>query len=191
MQDSGHPGTVDWIGVVRDRDGSLRSASLKETNLEFSGLPGESHGGLTRPSCVRVEELYPLGTDIRNTRQLSIASAEDLAAIAREMGLSDLAPALIGANVVIRGIPDFTLVPPGSRIQFAGGATVTVDLENHPCNLPAREIEMTHPGFGRKFKTAARGRRGITGWVEREGVIRPGDSVRLFIPTQPAWPHAG
>jgi len=34
---------------------------------------------------------------------------------------------------------------------------------------------------------AAKGRRGVTAWVEREGRLAVGDALRLHIPDQPAW----
>ena len=62
-------------------------------------------------------------------------------------------------------------------------------MENRPCVLPAREIEQDSPGHGPKFKAAAKDRRGVTAWIEREGVLKLGDELRLFIPDQPAWQH--
>lgn len=180
-------GTITWLGRVADRDAALESTSLPSLRAGFDGPEGEAHGGLTRPSCSRVLALYPRNTEIRNTRQLSILSAEDLAAIAAEMGLTALDPALLGASMVISGIPDFSHLPPSSRLQGAGGATLVVDMNNRPCTLPARPIENRHPGFGATFKPAAAGRRGITAWVEREGVFTLGETVRLFIPDQPRW----
>ena len=65
--------------------------------------------------------------------------------------------------------------------------TLTIDIEKRPCVLPGREIEKDHTGFGPKFKTAAENRRGVTAWVERPGQLKRGDSLRLFVPDQPAW----
>ena len=189
LVESGFAGKVSWVGSVGNRDESLRAESASEIQLKFDGIAGDSHGGLTRPSCVRVEDLYDLETPIRNTRQASVLSAEELDLIARDMGIDELPPALLGANIVTSGIPDLTLVPPASRLQFASGATLVVDLENHPCNLPAREIEKEMPGRGRAFKMAAMRRRGVTAWVEREGAVKRNDRVKLFVPAQPAWPH--
>ena len=186
--DAGLSGQVVWIGAVSDRSKSLRSSPRTNAILTFGGIDGEDHGGLTRWSCVRVEHLYEPETPIRNTRQVSIVSEEETRQIADDAGLPSLDLSLLGANLAIRGIPSFTLVPPSSRLQISGRATLTVDMENLPCNLPAREIEMEHPGLGKGFKAAARRRRGVTAWVEREGLIRLGDTVRLFIPSQPAWP---
>jgi hypothetical protein len=60
-------------------------------------------------------------------------------------------------------------------------------MENRPCHLPAKVIDAHLPGVGGRFKTAAQGRRGVTAWVEREGVLRLGEMLRLHIPDQPAW----
>jgi hypothetical protein len=180
-------GTIVWIGLVADRDAALASSGLDEAQLTFAGIPGEAHGGLTRPSCSRVTSQHPRGTEIRNVRQLSVVSAEELAAIAARCGLDVLDPALIGASLMISGIPDFTHLPPSSRLQMPDGATLVVDMENRPCHLPAKPINAAHPGAGDKFKAAAKGKRGITAWVEREGMMRVGDTVRLHVPDQRAW----
>jgi hypothetical protein len=182
-------GRVTWLGTVRDRRAALESTPVERLTLTFAGPEGEAHGGLIRPSCSRVTAQYPKGTPIRNTRQVSVLSAEDLAAIAAGMGLPDLDPALVGATMVIAGIPDFSHIPPSSRLQAASGATLVVDLENRPCTLPAKPIEARHPGLGAMFKTAAKGRRGIVAWVEREGTFSLGETVRLHIPDQPVWAH--
>ena len=182
-------GTITWLGRVSNRKAKLESDPLTEIMAHFSGPEGEAHGGLTRPSCSRVLGQYPRNTDIRNTRQFAIVSAEELAAIAAQMGLENLDPALVGASMVITGIPDFSHLPPSSRLQAEGGATLVVDMENRPCTLPARPIENRHAGFGAKFKSAAKHRRGITAWVEREGLLRVGAAVRLHIPDQRGWLH--
>ncbi|HID67355.1 MAG TPA: MOSC domain-containing protein [Roseibacterium sp.] len=181
---------VIWLGVNRNREVALQSEPLTEMALSFAGFAGESHGGLTRASCSRVAAQYAPGTEIRNTRQISIVAQEDLVAIAAEIGLEVLDPALIGASMVVDGLPDFTHIPPGARLQDEmTGTALVVDMENRPCMLPARPIETVHPGKGRAFKAAAKGRRGVTAWVEREGTITVGATLRLHIPDQPVWLH--
>jgi hypothetical protein len=179
--------TITWLGLVGDREAALESRAVDQITALFSGPVGEAHGGLTRPSDSRVLAQYKRGTPIRNTRQFSILSAEDLAAIAAKMGVESLDGALVGATMVVQGIPDFTHIPPSSRLQNEAGATLTIDMENRPCVLPAKPIEAAHEGFGAKFKAAAKGRRGVTAWVEREGVFRVGDRLRLHVPDQPVW----
>lgn len=184
-----HVGTVTWLGRVPDRDTpEIRTEALSEMVLGFAGLDGEVHAGLTRPSCNRVLAQYPRGTEIRNTRQLSLLGAEDMSEIAARLGLDALDPAWLGASVVLEGIPDFSHLPPASRLQGeTGGATLVVDVQNGPCQFPAMTIEAARPGFGRGFKPAAEGRRGVTAWVEREGVLRLGERMRLHVPDQRAW----
>lgn len=180
-------GEIVWIGHVPDRDASLRSMAAQEVALTYGGFPGEAHGGLTRLSCSRVVSQHPKGTDMRNVRQLSVVSAEELAEIAKGCGLNSFNPEWIGASLVISGIADFTHLPPSSRLQFPDGSTIVVDMENRPCHLPAKPINADHPGAGDKFKAAAKGKRGVTAWVEREGRIAVGDVVRLHVPDQRPW----
>lgn len=177
---------VTWLGFVPEGQG-LRSIAEEKLELSYAGPTGEAHGGLTRPSCVRVRAQWPQGTEIRNTRQLSVVSAEEIDLIAAECGLQELDPQLLGATVVLRGIPDFTHVPPSSRLIAEDGTSIVVDMENRPCNLPGREIEQERPGHGKAFKAAAKGRRGVIAWVEKEGEFRIGDKLRLHVPDQPAW----
>ncbi|MDO8881412.1 sulfurase [Pseudotabrizicola sp.] len=189
LKPTGFVGRIIWLGMVPDRDRQLRSDPVSSLRAGFGGPEGEAHGGLTRPSCSRVKAQYPRDTVIRNTRQFCLLGAEELADIAQRMGLKALDPALVGATMVIEGLPDFTHLPPSSRLQGAGGATLVVDMENRPCVLPGKPIEAVHTGFGAKFKAAAKGRRGVTAWVEREGVFMLGEAVSLHIPDQRVWAH--
>jgi len=181
-------GRVVWLGLVRDRAASLRSTAVERVEARFEGFVGESHSGLVRPSCSRVAELHPKGTPIRNSRQVTMLSAEELAATAASMGLPALRPEWVGANVVLEGLPDLTLLPPASRLRFDAGTTLVVDMENGPCQFPAREIEAEHPGLGAGYRSAAKHRRGVTAWVEREGAIVVGDIARLFVPPVRLYP---
>src|SRR6056297_4127353 len=129
---------ITWLGRVAHREASLCAEPLSEIMATYAGVEGEEHAGLTRPSCSRVTQLYPRGTDIRNVRQFSVLSAEELDAIASRMGIDAINPAWVGASMVLQGIPDFTHVPPSSRLQSSAGTTLVVDMENRPCHLPAK-----------------------------------------------------
>ncbi|MBC7479868.1 MAG: MOSC domain-containing protein [Pseudorhodobacter sp.] len=182
-------GTITWLGGMRSNLGTLWSEPVTEVMARFIGVDGEVHAGMTAPSCTRMTAQYPKGTEIRNTRQFSVLSVEELADIAQRMGLEALSPSLVGASMVVSSIPDFSHIPPGSRLQGTSGATLVVNLHNRPCTIPAKAIEVEHPGFGAKFKPAATQRRGIVAWVEREGMFRIGDQIRLHIPDQRPWAH--
>ena len=167
-----HPGGKDEI----------TTEPLESVNVTFNGFDGDSHSGLTRESCVRVKKQYKVGTTIRNTRQISIVSAEELQLIANAMNLPGIQPEWLGANLCISGIPDLTKIPPSARLLFSSGASLVVDVENEPCKYPAEIIEKHHPGFGKSFVKSAVGMRGVTAWVERQGTIRQGDGVEVHVP---------
>jgi len=179
---------VTWLGIVRDRSQGLGSEPQESVDATFEGFAGEAHAGLTRAACTRTRLQYPVGTEIRNVRQISIVSAEELAEIAAALGLSALDPRLLGASMVVEGAPQFTRVPPSSRLVFETGAGLVVDMENAPCRFPAEAIEAAHPGHGMRFPAHARGKRGVTAWVECPGRIGIGDTARLHVP--PTAPYA-
>ncbi|MFC4732004.1 MOSC domain-containing protein [Salipiger abyssi] len=181
--------TIRWLGRVPEAGKGLRSEAVERLELGFEGPVGERHSGLTRASCSRVLKQHPRGTTIRNSRQISMMSVEEIAAIAERMGLATLEPEWLGATVVVEGLPDLSHIPPSSRLQGPDGVTLAVDMENRPCVLPGREIEQEHAGIGARFKPAAAGRRGVVAWVERPGALHLGDALRLHIPDQPVWAH--
>ena len=188
LKPTGLAGRVVFLGVVPDRARSLRSEPRARLAADFAGLEGESHGGLTRASCSRLTRQYPKGTLIRNTRQISILSREEIAATAAEIGLAHLDPCWLGANLVLEGLPELTLLPPSSRLIFESGAGLVVDMENAPCAFPAKEIEAEHPGHGARWTSAARGRRGVTAWVEAAGEIAMGAIASLHCPPIRLYP---
>ena len=180
-------GEIVWLGHVPDIANSMRSASLDAVGVSFDGFEGEGHSGRTRASCVRVTSQHPEGTEIANARQLTILSLEELDMIAKDCELDEIDPIWLGASIIVKGIPDFTHVPPNARLQGPDGVTVVVDMENRPCILPGKEIQMDKPGHGPKFKPAAMNRRGVTAWVERPGRLEVGQKLRLHIPDQRVW----
>ncbi|MFM7443054.1 MAG: MOSC domain-containing protein [Tabrizicola sp.] len=184
-----HTARVVWLGYqpVPVEKLVITAKPLTEMPLTFAGFAGEVHAGETRPSCSRVTKQHPKNTTIRNVRQLCVVSAEEMAEVARDMGLAAMDYAWVGASLVLEGIPDLTHLPPSSRFQGPDGVTLVVDMENLPCQEPAVTIDKALPGQGKGFKTAAQGKRGITAWVEREGTLRLGDEVRLHIPAQRGW----
>lgn len=180
-------GRIAWLGRVEKGGEGIRSVPLNDVYASYAGVEGEVHAGLTRASCVRVRDQFPEGTEIRNVRQFSILSAEEMREIADEIGLDAVAPEWLGASIIIEGIPDFSHVPPSSRLLTDEGTALVIDMQNRPCIYPAKEIEKDHPGHGKGFKAAAKGKRGVTAWVEREGALRVGDNLRLHIPDQRQW----
>ncbi|MEM1306875.1 MAG: MOSC domain-containing protein [Pseudomonadota bacterium] len=184
-------GTATTLLINPDRSSGLQSERRTSVTVSYEGFEGEAHGGLTRPSCSRVLQQYAKrGTELRNTRQITLVGAEDLVAIAQGLDIPTLEPEWIGANLVLDGMPDVSYLPPASRLLFDGGVTLTIDYENGPCRQPADIIEALHPGHGRAFPKVAAGKRGTTAWVERTGTISVGERCRLHIPPRHPYPHA-
>lgn len=178
--------TVVFLGVNRDGK-DISTSSTNSIDVKYSGFDGDSHSGLTRSSCVRVAKQYPKDTEIRNVRQISALSAEELGDIEKAMTLDTLNPEWVGANLVLSGIPDFSKLPPSSRLIADNGTSMVVDMENAPCKFPGDIIDQYAPGKGSAFPRAALDRRGITLWVEREGSISIGDRLTLHIPPVCRW----
>ncbi|MCT4372093.1 sulfurase [Yangia mangrovi] len=180
---------ITWLGKVPLEGDDIRSQAVESLEIGWGGPEGERHAGRTRPSCSRVTSQHKRGTEIANVRQMCLMSAEELAEIAGSLELDDVDPQLAGATLVLEGIPDFSHLPPSSRLQGPDGVTLIIDMQNRPCNLPAREIEAEHAGHGKAFKGAAKGKRGVTAWVERPGRLALGDELRLHVPDQRVWAH--
>lgn len=183
-------GRVEVLLANPDRDSGLEKRPVDDIQLLFSGIAGDCHGGLTRKSDSRMLKQFKRGTIVKNARQISILSVEELSGIAATMGIPKVKPEWAGANLVTRGIADLTLLPPSTRLQFPSGATIVVDIENLPCRYPAAVIEAKHPELTTGFVKAARHKRGLVGWVEAEGVIRRGDAITIWIPPQRTYLHA-
>ncbi len=180
--------TVTWL-AIGDIAGTLVTRPVPTLMLDWQGVVGDSHAGLTRTADVRVPH-YRRGSQIRNERQVTIVAADELAATAQTLALSEIRPEWLGANMVFAGIPHLTLLPPATRLIFPSGASLVIDWENQPCIGPGQVIA-THYNDTKltsRFVKAAKEKRGFTAWVERIGEIAVGDVVKVVIPPQRVWP---
>lgn len=182
-------GEIAWLGIVPVDRPNIQSGAVDQIDVGWEGFAGEMHSGLTRSACVRVKHQYARDLEIRNTRQISVLSEEELAEVATRLNIAKIEPEWVGANMILRGIPDFTLVPPNSRLIFESGVSLTIDTENAPCKYPAEMIEAAHPGHGKAFPAKARHKRGVTAWVERIGALKVGERCRLHVPPQRIYVH--
>ena len=174
------------------RAGDFVTAPTSALALTFDGIIGDFHAGSTRVSGGR-EPWYPRGTEMRNERQVSILASDELAEIAKGMGISELKPEWIGGNMLIDGIPSLSLLPARTLLFFEGGVTLKVDGQNGPCKLSGRSIaEHTgtadHTATALDFVRVARRLRGIVAWVEKPGTIRAGEKVDVRVPEQWIYP---
>lgn len=159
--------------------GDFVSRAVPRLDLTFEGLAGDRHAGPTRAADARTP-WHPRGTRIANTRHVSVVSVEECALVAEALGLPDLDPSLLGANLVSEGLEGLTQLPPGTRLQFPSGATIFVTEPNPPCRQPGRKIAAAFgdPALEFAFPKLAMGLRGVVGLVEREGAIALGDVIK-------------
>lgn len=162
------------------------SRSVDSIELDFEGIMGDYHRGLTRKSGGR-EPWYRRGTEMRNERHVSILSEEELAAIASKLDIARLDAGRIGANFVTKGIPSLSRIPARTQFFFPSGAVIRIDGYNAPCKISGKSLQDAHEGrddieFG--FVKAAKETRGIVGWVECPGRISVGDQIKVRI-----WPQ--
>lgn len=172
------------------------SARVEHLDLDHGGIPGDRHHGSLRKAGPR-EPWLPRGTVIRNDRQLSALSAEELAAIAGSLGLDNLPPEWIGGNLLVEGIAAFSRVAPGSHLaiggewggkgRFDGSCLLRVEAYNFPCRLSGRSVAMAtdRPELEFGFVRAAARLRGLVLSVAMPGPVAPGDAVIVMPPLVP------
>ena len=186
-----------WIGVfvlekawakinavlIADDPETFVTKRIAKANLEFGGIRGDRHFGITSKADSR-QPMYPKGTEILNRRQITIVSGEELDRIAEELGVESIRPEWLGANVLVKGFPELTKLTMGSRILFPSGAGLICMGENKPCTLPGDEIQKhygEHEKLSLRFVRAGNKRRGIVCAVERPEIIHEHDDVQILI----------
>ncbi len=161
-------------------------------DITFEGIAGDYHAGLTRRSGGR-EPWYPRGTEMRNERHLSIVAPDELAGIATRMGIDEVKPEWIGANLLIDGVPQLSMLPAGTMLFFRNGVTLKVDGQNVPCRVAGRSVAANagmadHEAGSLLFPKVARRLRGLVAWVEKPGRIEVGEDISVRIPEQWIYP---
>lgn len=164
----------------------FETRAVPDLAMTVEGIEDDFHAGLTRASGAR-EPWYPRGTEMRNERQITIVAPDELAAIARAMGIAEVKSEWIGANLLIDGVPRLSMLPPGTLMFFAGGVTLKIDAQNGPCRIAGRAVAenagMADQAAGSlAFPKAAKRLRGLVAWVEKPGTIANGEAVSVRVP---------
>lgn len=170
-------GTVKNVLVAPDK-ASLVSQARAQIEVSQEGVVGDRHSGILMKSDGRTPR-YPRGTLIRNARQVSLVSVEELRQGAVNLGIPEIKAEWLGANLLVEGILDFTQLPPSTRLYFEGGLTLVVNGDNLPCKFIAQVLQQEHTGsvgLEERVVPALMGLRGVVAWVEKAGVVRAGES---------------
>ena len=180
--------------LYRESEAYPETQAVETLSVDLMGIPGTRHYGFTRKAGPR-EPWYPRGMEMRSGRQITVVSHEELSAIAAVMQVDRVEPEWIGANVVISGIANLTLLPPGTRIVFAE-AVLVVEAQNAPCRIAGKAIAnhltpgAAPGGLDLAFASKARGLRGLVVSVERAGSLRIGEPITVKVPPQTLWQSA-
>jgi MOSC domain-containing protein YiiM len=171
------------VRLLAAKPEDFQTYQIEQLDLTLAGIAGDRHAGTTRAADARAS-WHARGTPIANTRQLSFVSVEECAEVATLMGIPEVDPGLLGANLLLEGFPELSFLSLATRLQFPSGATIFVTEQNAPCVHPARKLAEAHsePRLAALFPKAAIGRRGLVGLVERAGPVRTGDAVRVIAP---------
>lgn len=170
--------------------GSSFSTPQNEVTVNFSGFEGDKHASITMHIKGQMER-YPPNAMIRNNRQVTVVSVEELAGIAADLDVPEIRPEWMCANLLVEGIPAFTLLPRGTRLYFPEGAVLVVEESNRPCMGSGNAIQEQYPqkeDLVQAFVKASLTRRGIAAWVECPGIIHCGDRFEAVIPEPAAYP---
>lgn len=159
---------------------------------ELDGFVDDRHRSLKRETWAGDKQAE--GTIRRNERMWSAMSVEESKAIAKQMDLSKpLNAANLSVNLMIEGIPSFSLLPKGSILKFPSGAELIVEEYNPPCEEMGQKLADTYSTNSGKdlkaldFTQAAIFSRGLVGVIEVAGEIRVGDEVTVTVYTPPIW----
>lgn len=169
-------GTV--VAVAKDSRHRFSKSTAGEITLVAGlGVEGDAHAGVTvkHRSRVRRDPTTP------NLRQVHLIHKELLDEVA-EYGYT-VAPGEMGENITTSGI-DLLGLPEGALLHIGAEVVVRITGLRNPCSqidklqagLMARMVEKLPDG------TILR-KAGVMSVVESGGVIRPGDAIRVELPT--------
>lgn len=163
------------------------SIPVNEIEFSFEGLPGDKHFGLTAFALTKHPE-YKGKIEVRNSRQISILSVEELSSISVEIGVPEIKAEWLFPNLLVSGIPYLSQLPPGTMFYFDGGLIIYNGGQNFPCKIVKDIIFEKYPhveGIDKKFIKAAWDKRGLLGWVEHPEKLNVGSSFKVVLP--PLW----
>ncbi len=172
-------GRVESLYVGRNK--GVRKDECAFLELRTDGIVGDRHSGDLKKADGRDKGIVR-GTMIRNWRQWSAISIEEVELMRKNLKLEELEGALLGPNFIVSGIENFTQLPHGTLLRFPD-AELFVETENDPCTQAGSAIATVHSGVTpHQFVKAAWHIRGLVGIVSKAGIVRVGDSLEVTIP---------
>ena len=167
------------VSVFNGQHGEEGMEPVDMINATLEGIIKSRHYGFTRWSNSRKMV-------VRNERQWTGLSVEEVEIIRQKMNLRELAAEILKPNILIQGIPDFSQLPRGTKLAFENGTLLVVEEFTDPCTPMGQRIANRYitdadgkPIKANMFPKAANHERGLVGVIEQPGIIRPGDKVEV------------
>ncbi|TDW29320.1 MOSC domain-containing protein [Cryobacterium psychrophilum] len=176
MTSAPSPATV--VAVSRDdRHRFSKPAVTEIVLLEGFGIEGDAHAGAT----TQHRYLLKKNPTRPNLTQVHLIASQLFADLEPD-GFS-VAPGELGENITTAGV-DLMALPEGALLHLGGEAVVRITGMRSPCS----SINEFQRGLMKALiETDAAGRpvrrAGVMGVVARGGVVRPGDTLRVELPS--------
>jgi len=175
---------------------------VEELRLDIQGIQGDRHYGFEAKAGGRCKRLYQRGQVFRNNRQWSAIAREEIDAIDHKLNLGGkLSADMLGINILVEGVPKLSELPLNGGLKYVvisphqdeylPGRPEDVVLVSYaqmiPCAVQGKAL--VHPyqdiSLESRFPKAAMAegkisQRGIAGWVEKGGIIKPGNLIWIL-----------
>lgn len=143
------------------------------------GVEGDAHAGTTVKHRSRVAQ-DPTQPNLRQVHLIHAELHEQLQATGFQVSAGQM-----GENVTTRGV-DLLGLPTGARLYLGDSAVVEVTGLRNPC----AQLDQFQPGLmaavlGRDEHGELIRKAGIMGIVLAGGEVRPGDPIRVELPSEP------
>lgn len=166
------------VAVSRDGEHRFSKSVVDEVTLVAGwGIEGDAHAGTTVQHRSRVAR----DPSQPNLRQVHLIHAELFDEVA-DAGYT-VEPGQMGENVTTRGV-DLLGLPTGTLLHLGDEACVRVTGLRNPC----QQINDFEPGLlrevlGRADDGSVERKGGVMSVVVTGGTVRPGDRIRIELPT--------
>lgn len=149
------------------------------------GVKEKSSFRLTKPE-IEAANIPGQEEQVLNWRQWSAVSLEEMMKLAKAYGLPETREValhlaqIIGANITVSGIENFTDIPPASLLAFPRCRLLVV-TRTLPCEAAGKKIAHHYDGIdASRFPEIALGIRGQVGMVFKGGEIDLGAEVTVL-----------
>jgi MOSC domain-containing protein YiiM len=171
------------VAVARDATHRFIKRPVEAINVQAGhGVVGDAHCGATVQHRSRVAR-DPAAANLRQAHLVAVELLDEL--VARGFRVH---PGAIGENITTRGV-DLLALPTGTRLDLGAAAAVEITGLRNPCvQLDGYQDGLMRAVLDRDADRRLIRRAGVMAVVLRDGVVRPGDPIKVYLPAAPHRP---